>query len=397
MIERTLQEHLERAAARYPVVTMTGPRQSGKTTLARTAFPDSPYVSLETPSEREFAAEDPLGFLARFEQGGILDEIQRAPELLSYMQGAVDEDPSPGRFVLTGSQNLPLLEGVSQSLAGRTALLELLPLDLAEIRRFDGSADDLDTVIWRGGYPRIHDRDLPAAEWLADYTATYLERDVRNLLAVGDLETFHTFLRLCAGRVGQLLNLASLAADCGVSQPTARRWLSTLEASFIVFRLPPFHANLGKRLVKHPKLYFYDPGLAVRLLGIEEPGQLAAHPLRGAMFEGWVTSEVVKWHRHRGRRPQISFFRERDRLEIDLVIERGAELTLIEAKAGRTPSSEHFAAFGSFAERIAARGDGRWRVTRRMVVYGGKESQSRSQGELVSWSDLPTVAFGDRL
>lgn len=197
MIRRTLQEHLERAAERYPVVTMTGPRQSGKTTLARTAFPDRPYVSLETPSEREFAAEDPLGFLARFEKGGILDEIQRAPGLLSYMQGMVDEDPSPGRFLLTGSQNLPLLEGVSQSLAGRTALLELLPLDLAEIRRFDGSDDDLDTVIFRGGYPRIHDRGLPAAEWLADYTATYLERDVRNLLAVGDLETFHTFLRLC--------------------------------------------------------------------------------------------------------------------------------------------------------------------------------------------------------
>jgi len=384
-----------RAAERYPVVTMTGPRQSGKTTLARIAFPDHPYVSLETPSEREFAGEDPLGFLARFENGGILDEIQRAPELLSYMQGVVDEDPSPGHFILTGSQNLPLLEGVGQSLAGRTALLELLPLALEEIRRFDGAGDDLDTVIWRGGYPRILDRDLPAAEWLADYTATYLERDVRNLLSVGDLETFHTFLRLSAGRVGQLLNLASLAADCGVSQPTARRWLSTLEASFIVFRLPPFHANLGKRLVKRPKLYFYDPGLAVSLLGIDAPEQLGAHPLRGAMFEGWMVSEIVKWHRHRGRRPQLSFYGERDRLEIDLVVERGADLTLIEAKAGRTPSSEHFVAFPAFAERIAARGDERWRIARRMVVYGGEESQSRSQGELVSWKDLPGIAFGE--
>jgi uncharacterized protein len=395
MIRRTLQEHFERAAERYPVVTMTGPRQSGKTTLARMAFPDRSHVSLETPSEREFAGEDPLGFLARFEEGGILDEIQRAPELLSYMQGVVDEDPTPGRFILTGSQNLSLLEGVSQSLAGRTALLELLPLTLEEIRRFDRSGDDLDTVIWRGGYPRILDRDLSAAEWLADYTATYLERDVRNLLSVGDLETFHTFLRLCAGRVGQLLNLASLAADCGVSQPTARRWLSTLEASFIVFRLPPFHANLGKRLVKRPKLYFYDSGLAVSLLGIDAPEQLAAHPLRGAMFEGWMVSEILKWHRHRGRRPQLSFYGERNRLEIDLVVQRGAELTLIEAKAGRTPSGEHFAAFPTFAERIAARGDGRWRIARRMVIYGGDESQSRKQGELISWKDLPTIAFGD--
>lgn len=389
MIRRTLQDQLERAAARHPVITLTGPRQSGKTTLARAVFPDRPYVSLETPSEREFATDDPLGFLARFPAGAVLDEIQRAPELPSYLQGIVDEDPSPGRFILTGSRNLALLEGVSQSLAGRTALLELLPLDLTEIGRFDEPPDDLDTTLWRGGYPRIPDRGLPAGEWLADYTATYLERDVRTLLNVGDLEAFHTFLRLCAGRVGQLLNLASLASDCGIAQPTARRWLSVLEASFVAFRLPPFHANFGKRLTRHPKLYFYDSGLAVSLLGIEEPGQLATHPLRGAVFEGWVVSELVKWHRHRGDRPQISFYRERDRLEIDVVLERGAELTLIEAKAGRTPSGEHFAAFPVFAARIAARGDQRWRVAREMVVYGGEESQSRSAGELVAWADLP--------
>jgi predicted AAA+ superfamily ATPase len=278
---------------------------------------------------------------------------------------------------------------VSQSLAGRTALLELLPLELEEIRRFDSSSDDPDQTIWRGGYPRIHDRGLPAAQWLADYAATYLERDVRGLLAVGDLGTFHTFLRMCAGRVGQVLNLASLAADCSVAQPTARRWLSTLEASFIVFRLAPFHANLGKRLAKHPKLYFHDPGLAASLLGIEEPEQLAAHPLRGAMFEGWVVSEVVKWHLHRGIRPQISFYRERDRHEVDLVLEHVGELTLVEVKAGRTPRSDHFAALTALADQIAARGDKRWRVGRRIVVYGGKESQSRKEGELVAWANLP--------
>ena len=394
MIRRTLQAQVEAAASRYPVITVTGPRQSGKTTLARMAFPDRPYVSLETPSEREFVGDDPLGFLTRFPEGAILDEVQRAPELLSYLQGIVDEDPAPGRFILTGSHNVALMEGVSQSLAGRAALLELLPLELEEIGRFDRKADDLDTTLWRGGYPRIHDRDLPAAQWLADYTATYLERDVRSLLSVGDLQTFHTFLRMCAGRVGQLLNLASLAADCGVSQPTARRWLSTLEASFIVFRLSPFHANLGKRLAKRSKLYFHDPGLALSLLGIEEPAQLATHPLRGAMFEGWVVSEVVKWHRHRGLRPELSFYRERDRLEVDLVLERGTELTLVEAKAGRTPHSEQFAAFPALAARIDARGDERWQVGRRLVVYGGDESQARSEGELVSWSDLPE-ALGD--
>ncbi len=389
MIRRTLEEQAKAAAALNPVVTITGPRQSGKTTLTRMAFPDHPYVSLETPSEREFADDDPVGFLARFAEGAVLDEIQRAPELLSYLQGIVDEDPSPGRFVLTGSQNLSLLQGVSQSLAGRTALLELLPLELGEIRRFDGATTDLDATIWRGGYPRIHDRDLPPARWLADYAATYLDRDVRSLLAVGDLDTFHIFLRMCAGRVGQVLNLSSLASDCGVSPPTARRWLSTLEASFIVFRLPPFHANLGKRLAKHPKLYFHDPGLAANLLGIEEPGQLATHPLRGAMFEGWVVSEVVKWHRHRGLRPQLSFFRERDRHEVDLVLEHGAELTLMEAKAGRTPRSDHFAAFAALDDLVAARGDKRWRIERRLVVYGGEESQSRKEGGLVAWADLP--------
>jgi predicted AAA+ superfamily ATPase len=395
MIERTLNEQVLAAAARYPVVTITGPRQSGKTTLTRMAFPNHPYVSLETPSEREFADDDPVAFLARFAEGAVFDEIQRAPQLLSYLQGIVDEDPSPGRFVLTGSHNLSLLEGVSQSLAGRTALLELLPLELEEIGRFDHSAADLNTTIWRGGYPRIHDRALPAAQWLADYTATYLERDVRSLLAVRDLGTFHTFLRMCAGRVGQVLNLASLASDCGISQPTAQRWLSTLEASFIVFRLPPFQANFGKRLAKHPKLYFHDPGLAVNLLGIEAPEQLATHPLRGAIFEGWVVSEVVKWHLHRGRRPQISFYRERDRHEVDLVLERGAELTLIEVKAGQTPRSDYFAPLTAFAAQVAARGDERWRVGPRLVVYGGEESQSRSEGELVAWRDLPEALSAD--
>lgn len=393
-VRRTIQDQLERLAAQQPVVTITGPRQSGKTTLSRTTFPDHAYVSLETPSERELAHEDPLAFLGRFgEKGVILDEIQRAPELPSYLQSIVDEDPVPGRFVLTGSQSLSLLDQISQSLAGRTALLELLPLDLSEIRRFPHPPENLDTVLWEGGYPRIHDRELPPGEWLADYTATYLERDVRSLLRVGDLATFHTFLRLCAGRTGQLLNLASLAADCGIAQPTARSWLSVLEASFIVFLLRPFHANLGKRLTKHPKLYFNDCGLAASLLGIEDPRQLATHPLRGALFEGWVVSEIVKWHRNRARRPELSFYRERDRIEIDLLVERGDRLTLIEAKAGRTPAGDYFKAFPHFTELIAARGDGRWRVVRQAVVYGGDESQQRTAGELMSWSDLADADF----
>lgn len=356
-------------------------------------YPDRAYVSLETPNEREFAAEDPLGFLARFGDGAILDEIQRAPDLLSYIQPMVDEDPTPGRFILTGSQNLALVDSVSQSLAGRAALLQLLPLDLEEVHRFPTPPSGLDAVLWTGGYPRIHERGLNPAEWLPNYTATYLERDVRRLVNVGDLEVFQTFLRLAAGRVGQLLNLSGLASDCGIAQPTARRWMSVLEASFVAFRLSPFHAHFGKRLVKTPKLYFRDTGLALSLLGLESPEQLATHPLRGALFENWVVSEVVKAHRHRGKIPRLFFYRERGRMEIDLVLEKGADLVLIEVKAGRTPTSAYFSRFPAFDARLAERGDARWKVARRMVVYGGNESQRRRDGELVSWRDLPSASL----
>lgn len=391
MITRTLQGRLERLAGSYPVVTLTGPRQSGKTTLARMAFPERAYVSLESPAERAFAIGDPLGFLARYPSGAILDEVQRAPDLLSYLQIRVDADPAPGRYILTGSSDFALLQTVSQSLAGRTAVLQLLPMDLAEIGRFPTPPGDLDTTLWTGGYPRIHERRLDPAEWLASYTATYLERDVRSLLAVGDLEAFQTFLRLCAGRAGQLLNLSGLASDCGISQPTARRWLSVLEASFITFRVSPFHANFGKRLIKTPKLYFHDTGLAASLLGIERPSQLAGHPLRGALFENLVASELAKHYRHRGRLPRIFFYQERGRLEIDFLLEQGAELVAIEAKAARTPSSSYFAAMDALESRLTTRGDGRWRLARRIVVYGGEESQTRTAGELVAWQGLASL------
>ena len=391
MVARTLQSALLRLASQYPVVTLTGPRQSGKTTLARMCFPEWTYVNLESPAERDFATNDPVGFLDRHPANIVLDEIQRAPELPSYIQGLVDRDPAPGRFVLTGSHNLALLDSVSQSLAGRTAMLELLPLDIEEVSRFPHPPKDLDAALWTGGYPRIHELLLDAREWLDAYTATYLERDVRSLLNIGDLVAFQTFLRVCAGRVGQLLNLSSLAADCGLSQPTARRWLSVLEASFITFRLPPFHANFGKRLIKTPKLYFHDVGLVSSLLGIEGPRQMATHPLRGPIFECWVVSEMLKLHKHRGRRPHLFFYQERGRLEIDMVVERGADLTLLEAKAGKTLSSAYFAPFPVVEERIRRRGDARWRVARKVVVYGGHESQSRSAGEIVAWRDLAAV------
>jgi uncharacterized protein len=386
MIERFLQPRLLDLATRYPVLTLTGPRQSGKTTLSRMAFPGMPYVSLENPANREFAQEDPVAFLARYGGGAVIDEVQRVPKIFSYLQGLVDEDPRPGRFLLTGSQNLALVDAVTQSLAGRTTLTELLPLSLGEIRRFPDPPADLDTLLWQGGYPRIYERSLPAHEWLADYTATYIERDVRQLIKVGDLLLFQTFLRLCASRTGQILNLSSLASDCGISQPTARSWLSVLEASYIVFRLPPFFANLGKRLIKAPKLYFYDTGLAANLLNIENPRQLETHPSRGALFETWAVAEIAKAYLHRGRRPRLSFYRDRSGLEIDLVLEKGADLVLVEVKSSQTPSGQPFSAFERFAETLAGREASR--IAGRVVVYGGEESQERSRGQILSWRDL---------
>jgi len=393
VIERLLQPRLLDLATRYPVLTLTGPRQSGKTTLSQMAFPGRPYVSLENPAQREFAVEDPVGFFARYGEGAVIDEVQRVPQLVSYLQGLVDDDPRPGRFLLTGSQNLALVDALTQSLAGRTTLTVLLPLSLAEIRRFPDPPTDLDTLLWRGGYPRIYEHNLPAQEWLADYTATYVERDVQQLVNVGDLLLFQTFLRLCASRTGQLLNLSSLANDCGISQPTARSWLSVLEATYIVYRLPPFFANLGKRLIKTPKLYFYDSGLAANLLNIENPRQLATHPSRGALFETWVVGEIAKAHLHRGRRPRLSFYRDRDRLEIDLVIERGSDLVLVEIKSAQTPSSKQFSAFERLAQAFAGQ-EGR-RISGRFVVYGGAESQKRSAGELLSWRDLDAVDWAE--
>ncbi len=391
MIERALLPHVLALASRYPVVTLTGPRQSGKTTLTRMAFPNKAYVTLENPAHREFATEDPVGFLGRYPEGAIFDEVQRAPDLPSYLQGLIDDDPTPGRFILTGSQNLALMSSVSQSLAGRTALVELLPLDLAEVRRFPRPAEDIETHVWTGGYPRIHDRHLPADEWLADYVRTYVERDVRQILQVGDLLLFQTFLRLCAGRTGQLLNLSSLAGDSGISSPTARSWLSVLEASYIAFRLPQLHANLNKRLVKSPKLYFYDSGLASNLLGLERPDQLVTHPLRGALFETWVIAEILKQHKHRGRRPHLYTYQERGRLEIDLVIDHAGELTLVEIKSSKTPSSRVFSTLNQFAARLAASDSSTWRAGRRIVVYGGDETQERRQGTLLSWRDLDQI------
>ena len=389
MIQRDLAPEVIRAAAEMPAVTLTGPRQSGKTTLCRALFPEHAYRTLEAPDDRAFAIDDPRAFLAQFPDGAILDEVQRVPALLSYLQGIIDAHPAPGRWILTGSQNLALLDSVGQSLAGRTEVFHLLPLTWEEVTRFDRCPADLDEALLSGGYPRIFDRDLEPSRWLRSYAATYLERDVRSISNVGDLTAFQRFLGLCAGRTGQLVNYSSLADDCGISQPTAKAWLSVLEASFVAFRLPAFHSNLRKRLVKMPKLHFYDSGLVCWLLGIREPEQLRSHPLRGAIFESWVISEIVKHRTNRGETRSLSFYRDRSGAEVDLVIEHPEGLTLVEAKAAQTPSSTLF--------RGALRVQGHFRVKTPIpevvVVYGGDAFQARSAGRLIPWRRVEEAAF----
>jgi hypothetical protein len=387
MIKRNLTNRLVGAARDFSVVTLTGPRQSGKTTLVRSTFPDHAYSNLEAPDARAYALADPRGFLGQFRGGVILDEVQRAPELLSYIQVAVDERPVPGRFVLTGSQNLGLIEAVSQSLAGRTSVLHLLPLSYDEVCRFPEPPDGLLATMRTGGYPRIHDAGVAPADWLSAYTATYVERDVRQILNVVDLAAFQTFVRMLAGRSAQLLNLSALAADCGIAHNTARAWLSVLEAGFLVFRLLPLHQNLTKRMTKSPKVHFHDTGLICYLLGVRTDDELRLHPLRGAVFESWVASEVMKARINRGLRPDLHFYRDQTGLEVDLILDSGTRLVAVEAKSGETVSDDYWKALDAFSRLAKA-------PIERVVLYGGNQRQTRSRAEVLPWSAIAEFDWG---
>ncbi len=388
MIQRNLAAELRSRAAQMPAVAVTGPRQSGKTTLCRMTFPDLEYVSLEPLDVREYALSDPRGFLDRYSGGVIMDEVQRAPPLLSYLQGVIDESPVPGRFILTGSQHFGLSESITQSLAGRIGLLTLLPLSLDEVRRFDGATTDLWETLWKGGYPRIHDRQLDAGQWLADYVATYVQRDVRQVLNVGDLDGFTAYLRLLAGRTAQELHLTALGSDAGVTHNTARSWLSVLETSYIAFRLSRWHRRLTKRIVKAPKVHMIDSGLACHLLGIREPGQLRFHPLRGPLFENWVVSEILKARLNRGFPADLFHLREDRGIEIDLIVESGERIIAVEVKSGKTLAADFFSNLSDLSLRFA-RDFPHLRLERRLV-YGGDRSEERHGVQVVPWDAVPS-------
>lgn len=386
-IQRTLAAALTRYASKFPVIAVVGPRQAGKTTIVQESFPQHKYFSLEDPDTLEIMQADPRDFLERDygTPGIIIDEFQNDPHILSYMQGIIDRNRRPGYFILTGSQNFLMNQAITQSLAGRVALLTLLPLSLKELALDNLLPQDLDTAIFEGGYPDIFARTIVPSEFYPQYTKTYVERDVRQLSNVGNLTDFQRFMRLCAGRMGQLLNVSSLADDCNISVPTANAWLSILQASYVIFLLQPHFENFSKRLIKSPKLYFYDTGLACWLLKIGSAEQVSQHYLRGGLFESLVLSELYKRFYNQGQEPSIYFWRDSHGHEIDCLIDYGTTLIPIEIKSGKTINQRFFEGLHHWCNLAKVDYESSF------VVYGGTETQSRSTGHIVSWQSAADI------
>lgn len=387
MFKRELEKKLKELIQAYPVIALTGPRQSGKTTLVQELFGKTyRYVNLENLELRNFAKNDPKAFLQENKNPLIIDEAQYVPELFSYVQVIVDENKQPGQFILTGSQNFLLLEKISQSLAGRVSIFHLLPLSLNELKMADYSLTSLEKLLFTGFYPRIYDQKLEPKEWYSNYITTYTERDVRNLKNVQDLGTFQIFLKMCAARTGQLLDLTSIGNDCGVSHNTIKDWINILEASFIIFLLRPHFNNFNKRLVKSPKIYFYDTGLLCHLLGIESPDQIKTHYLRGGIFESFIMSELIKNKINQKKNPNLYFWRDQHGHEIDCLIENGPLLTPVEIKSAKTINSDFFDGLNYWNN--LSKNDPK----NTFLIYGGEENQTRSQGKIISWKSLEKIS-----
>jgi len=383
MINRSIAEHVRQLAGIYPVISVSGPRQSGKTTLVQSLFADLDYVNLEDPELRDLANRDPRQFLVRYSDGLIIDEVQYAPGLFSYIQLEADRRKKPGQFILTGSQNFLLLEKITQSLAGRVALFQLLPLSIREVQEAGKGTEHLTATLFKGMYPRLFETGLDPSLYYPNYLQTYVERDVRQLVNVGDLSRFRTFLELCAGRIGQLYNQSALAAEMGMDHKTAARWFSLLETSFIAFTLRPYHRNFNKRVLKTPKVYFYDTGLACALLGIRKPEHLDNHPLRGPLFENFVVVEIMKDFLNRGIRPNLYFWRDQTGHEIDLLLDEGGIMFPLEIKASMTLHTDHWKGLAYFNTLTGNDPSHSW------LIYGGRERMDSFKGNLRPWNDLP--------
>jgi len=381
MIKRSLVASLLKYA-KFPAVALLGPRQSGKTTLAKSVFSKHKFFSFEDETLRTFALEDPKRFLSLHENehGLILDEFQHVPQILSYIQVEIDAKKRPGYFILTGSQNFLMNQAITQSLAGRVGIINLFPLSMEELETNNLLSRDVDDVIFTGGYPRIYHENIPPELLYPSYTQSYIERDVRQLLNVGDLALFQKFVQLCAGRIGQLLNLEALGNECGITSKTAKKWITVLEASYIVFQLRPHHKNFNKRVTKTPKLYFYDTGLACSLLRITSKEMLAFHPLRAQLFECLIIADLYKQYSNLGMRSPLYFWRDKNGShEVDCIIDQGIRLVPVEIKSGQTIATDYFRGllyWSNIAQTDSADG---------YIVYGGEFEQTRSAGHVMSW------------
>ena len=381
MIARTILPYLKDRLTKFPVVSLTGPRQSGKTTLLRNAFPDYTYLSLEDPDLREYAEEDPKDFFKRNHNKVIIDEAQKVPRLFSYMQGVVDDFGQAGQFILSGSQNFILHKNINQSLAGRVAICKLLPFDFSELKTESLLSDDWQESLVKGFYPRPFDFGIPPQEFYPAYIESYVERDVKEIVNVRNLILFRNFVRLCAGRIGQVLNLSSLASDAGISHSTAQEWISLLESSYILFRLPPYFRNFSKRLIKSPKLYFYDVGLAASLLTIKDPAALSTHYLRGNLFENLIMAEMMKRDFHQAKSTNLYFWRDSNGRELDCLIPEAGRLHVYEIKSSTTFNKDFLKGFRYF------RNVAKEAIESETIIYGGLDSMNRNEVVVEGWKN----------